>query len=168
MFSGELPAGFQVFVPFGVAISAEYFSAAHVVVPVAATVRIIHEGGFVDLIHGPPPGVGFSGAWRAPNGIVRRYGFVTQGGFGGRARSRAFPGRTLSFAGRTLASARWGHERYALWAHARLAPRWARLSIPGVQLFPASAASVYPASGAKHAPSERQRACPQLVSTTSS
>jgi hypothetical protein len=57
----ELPASFHVFVPLGIAISAEYFPASHVIVPVAASVRIILERGLLGLIHVTPPAFGVVG-----------------------------------------------------------------------------------------------------------
>src|SRR4051812_32943928 len=45
MLTGQLATGFGVFVPLGVSISTEHFSAAHVIVSVAAPVRVILQAG---------------------------------------------------------------------------------------------------------------------------
>src|SRR5205085_7438979 len=59
--SGELSAGLGVFVPLSVAVPAEHFTTAHVIVSVAAPVWVILYRGYIRLIHWPPPTIGVSG-----------------------------------------------------------------------------------------------------------
>src|SRR4051812_45078751 len=59
--SVEVSAGFGVFVPLGIAVSAEHFSTAHVVVSVTAPVWVILQRGFLGLVHEPPPAFGVLG-----------------------------------------------------------------------------------------------------------
>src|SRR5262249_7913694 len=67
MLARQLAASLGVFVAFRVAVPAEHFAAAHVIVSVAATVGIILQRGFVRLIHGPPPRMA---SWGRSQGIV--------------------------------------------------------------------------------------------------
>jgi hypothetical protein len=58
--SVEISAGLGVFIPLGVSVSAENFTAAHVIVPVSAAVRIVSERGVFGLVHELPPAIGVS------------------------------------------------------------------------------------------------------------